>query len=136
MSEMQTEIEILKVEMRGMVSSITQLGVKMDSMLAIQTQIVRLQEQQDNSRLAMDRAFTSIREVEVRADATEAKLTQSLSFIRGALFVSALVFSGLQWYVLKQFESVGKTNDMVVAIDRRLYTLETRVWPDLNGARK
>lgn len=133
MTDMQTEVEILKVEMRGMASGMTQLIVKMDSMLAMQTQIVRLQEQQDNARLAMDRAFTTIREVEARADITESKVNQSLSFIRGALFVSALVFSGLQWYVIKQIESASKAGDVIAAVDRRLFTLETRIRPDTHG---
>ena len=136
MTDMQIDVEVMKADMRSMSTALTQMGVKMDSMLAMQTQLVRLQSEQDNARSAMDRAFTNIREVETRADSTEAKVNQSLSFIRGALFVSALVFSGLQWYVIKQIENVSKANDTLAAVDRRVFTLEARLYPDTNGRPK
>lgn len=133
---MQTNVEVLKSEMRGLQASVADIGAKMDLLLSMQVQIVRLQEQQDNTKEAVTRVFSNMREDRQRIGQTESTVHRTLSFVRGGALVGAVLFAFAQWYVLQQLNVIDKLDTTMGAVDRRVITIESRLWPDIAGGRK
>ena len=104
--------------------------------LSMQVQLVRLQEQHDHTRQALDRAFSTIRDTRARSDDTENKVIRMLSFVRGGAAVGAVLFAFTQWYVLEQLAALQQVVDRVSAIDRRVISIEARTLPVEAGGPK
>lgn len=133
---MDTDVEVLKAEMRNLQTSVSEVGAKLDVLLGMQIQLVRLQEQHDHTRQALDRAFSSLKDTKTRSEETEGKVAKALSFVRGGALVGAMLFGFAQWYVLQQLEIIKQVEANVTAIDRRIISIEARVWPDVAGGSK
>jgi hypothetical protein len=129
MPDMQTDVEVLKSELRGLQASMSDLSAKMDMMISMQVQLVRLQEQQDSIRQALDRAFVSIREHRVAASAVETHLHKAMGFIKGGALVGALLIGFVQWYVIDQINTLK-------AVERRVTIVESKLWPNVSGGDK
>lgn len=133
---MDTDVEVLKAEMRNIQTSMSEVGAKLDVLLGMQIQLVRLQEQHDHTRQSLDRAFSSLKDTKTRSEETEGKVAKALSFVRGGALVGAMLFGFAQWYVLQQLEVIKQVEANVTAIDRRIISIEARVWPDVAGGSK
>lgn len=126
MPDMQTDVEVLKSEMRGLQAGMSDLSAKMDMLISMQVQMVRLQEQQESTRQGLDRAFSSIRETRQASTAMETQVHKALSFVKGGALVGALLIAFVQWYVIDQINTLK-------AVERRLTAVETKLWPDVAG---
>ena len=136
MDQMNTDVEVLKADMRNLQTSVSEVSAKMDMLLSMQVQLARLQEQHDHTRQAVDRAFNSLKDTRDRSEQTEGKVAKALSFVRGGALVGALLFGFAQWYVLQQLEIIKQVEANVTAIDRRIISIEARAWPDVAGGSK
>jgi len=128
--QMQIDIEVLKTELHNVRCAVSDIGAKMDILLALQTQIVRLQEQHDNVRQALERAFVGLNEVREVAETTETKLMTAKAFFRGAVFVGFILFGFAQWYVLQQLEKLQEIAVYAEDYNLRLTLMERALWPD------
>lgn len=133
---MQIDIEVLKTEIRGLQTATSEVGAKMDMLLGMQVQIVRLQEQHDSTKQSVDRAFNSLREMGGRVQGTESTVHKVLSFVKGGALVGALLFGFAQWYALEKLAVVDRIDADLSVIDRRMISVEAKIWPDTVGGRK
>ena len=123
---MQIDVEVLRAEVQHVRSAVSDIGAKMDILLALQAQIVRLQEKHDNATQAIDRAFKSLKEVKDLAESTHDRFAAAKSFFRGALFVSFVLFGFAQWYVLQQLGALDELAKKATNFDIRVTLLERR----------
>lgn len=131
MPDMQTDIEVLKTEVRSLQTGVSEVAAKMDIILSMQVQIVRLQEQHDGHRQAVDRAFAAIREQKIQVR----EFNRLTSFIKGGALVATLLFAFVQWYVLGQIKTLERVDADVKALDRRTSSVESKLWPDLRSSK-
>jgi hypothetical protein len=125
--EMATDIEVLKVEVQGLHRAITDVSVKMDVLLSLQVQLVRLQEQHDNTRKALDRAFEKIRDVSEESTATANRINTTQALVRGAAGVGVLLFAFAQWYAMSKIEAIEGNTALIQIIDRRIGKIENQI---------
>lgn len=135
MTDVNVDIEVLRSEIGALRSNVSEVGAKMDMLLAMQVQLVGLQKDIEHTRASVDRAFEGLRTTRDLALATESKLSRAISAVRGAAFVGAILFAFAQWYVLQQIQVVKGASDAIVAIERRLHYIEAKIWPDVVGGR-
>lgn len=133
---MHTDIEVLKTEMRSLQAAVSEVGLKIDMLLSMQVQIGRMQEQHDSTKQAVDRAFSSLRETNNRVQTTESTVHKVLSFVKGGALVGALLFGFAQWYVMQQLTAINRIDADLSIIDRRMISVESKIWPDTVGGRK
>jgi hypothetical protein len=132
MVEMQTDIEVLKTEVRALQAGVSEVAAKLDIVMTMQVQIVRLQEQHDGQRQAVDRAFASIREQSEKIN----EFHRMSSFLKGGALVAAVLFSFVQWYVIGQVRTLEQVNTDLKHIDRRMLAIEAKLWPESAGGGK
>lgn len=135
MTNVHTDIEVLRSEIGALRTNVSEVGAKMDMLLAMQVQLVGLQKDVEHTRLALDRAFDSLRSTRDQAVRTESTLTKTISTVRGAAIVATVLYAFVQWWVLQQFESFDRTVTAVNAVERRLHVVETKIWPDTVGGK-
>ena len=129
---MQTDIEVLKTEVRGLQTGISELAAKIDIIISMQVQLVRLQEQHDNQRQAVDRAFNTIREHKEQISGFQ----QVVGHIKGGALVATVLMAFVNWYVIDQINTLRRVDVDVKAVDRRVTIIESRIWPDVPGGSK
>ena len=127
------EIELLKQELATLTGAVNALGLKVDHIMAMQLQITRLQEQQENSRAAIDRSFKAIEEIKDKSNKTESDLSRAISFVKGSIMVGALLFAFAQWWVLEQLQDMKVIKSDVPVIERRLSLVERDIQRDWSG---
>lgn len=132
MPDMQTDIEVLKTEVRGLQTGISELAAKIDIIISMQVQLVRLQEQHDNQRQAVDRAFNTIREHKEQISGFQ----QVVGHIKGGALVATVLMAFVNWYVIDQINTLRRVDVDVKAVDRRVTIIESRIWPDVPGGSK
>lgn len=124
----ELELPVLRAELSALTRAVdmlgAQLGAKVDQVVSMQVQLVRLQEQQTQSQQAIDRAFMEVRDVESMSKDTDGKVTKALSFVRGSIVVGALLFAFIQWYTLDRLDVIKANSESLVVIERRLSWLE------------
>jgi ribulose kinase len=135
MTDVDVDIEVLRTEIGALRTNISEVGAKMDMLLAMQVQLVGLQKDIEHTRASVDRAFDGLRATKELAKATDIKLSKAVSAGRGAAFVGAILFAFAQWYVLQQLQVIKGTSEAVIAVDRRLHYIEAKIWPDVAGGR-
>jgi hypothetical protein len=127
-SAMETELGVLKNEIEGMHKAFdlfrAEFSSKLDIIMAMQVQVVQLQERYNNAQASIDRAFNAIGELERRGDDTKGYVDKSLGGAKIFAITGALIVGMLQWYFLKQIDSIEATNEMMTTIDRRVAWLE------------
>ena len=128
--EMQTDIEVLKTEVHGLYRAVTDVATKIDMLLAMQVQLVRLQEQHDTTRQALDRAFDALRTVRTKADTTDSRLHAYIAFVRGGALVGAILFGAAQWYMLQQLSTLQEVAKHSNKVNMRLTLVEKQLWPN------
>ena len=132
MPGMQTDIEVLKTEVRGLQSGISELAAKIDIIISMQVQLVRLQEQHDSQRQAVDRAFNALREHKDHISGVH----QVVNYIKGGALVATILMAFVNWYVIDQINTLKRVDVDVKAVDRRVTIIESRIWPDVPGGSK
>lgn len=132
---MNTDIEVLRSEIGALRTNVSEVGAKMDMLLAMQVQLVGLQKDIEHTRASVDRAFDGLHSTKDLAVSTDNKLTKAISAGRGAALVGAFLFAFAQWYVLQQLEAIEASSKAVNAIERRLHYIEAKIWPDVAGGR-
>lgn len=125
------DIRELKGELAGLARSVdqlgAQLGAKIDILVAMQVQLGRMQEQTDQNRQAIDRAFSDIRDNEELSKETDSKVNKAISFVRGLMMAGALLFAFAQWYTIGRLDVIDATSEKLAIIDRRLSWIEVEV---------
>lgn len=132
MPDMQTDIEVLKTEVRGLQTGISELATKIDIIISMQVQLVRLQEQHDSQRQAVDRAFNALREHKEHISGFH----QVVNYIKGGALVATILMAFVNWYVIDQINTLKRVDVDVKAVDRRVTIIESRIWPDVPGGSK
>ena len=132
MPDMQTDIEVLKTEVRGLQSGISELAAKIDIIISMQVQLVRLQEQHDSQRQAVDRAFNALRGHKDHISGFH----QIVNYIKGGALVATILMAFVNWYVIDQINTLKRVDVDVKAVDRRVTIIESRIWPDVPGGSK
>ena len=135
MADVQVDIEVLRTEIGALRTNVSEVGAKMDMLLAMQVQIVGLQKDIEHTRASVDRAFDGLRTTKDLAVLTESRLSKVISAGRGAALVASLLFAFAQWYVMQQLETIKGTSTSVSAIERRLHYIEAKIWPDVAGGK-
>lgn len=124
-------MQVLKGEIAGLTRSVdqlgAQLGAKVDMIIAMQVQLGRLQEQNDQNRQAIDRAFSDIRENEDLSKETDTRVTKAMSFVRGAALVGGALFMFAQWYTQGRLDVIDATTEKLAIIDRRISWIEVEL---------
>jgi hypothetical protein len=136
MLDMQTNVEVLKTEMRGLQTGMSELAAKMDMLISMQVQLVRLQEQHDTHRQALDRAFSSIRVNGEEVRRVDSSFHKAYSFIKGGALVGTLLWGFIQWYVVGQINTLNQVDVDLKAVDRRIAVIESKVWVGTSGDSK
>ena len=135
MADVHTDIEVLRAEIGGLRATVSEVGAKMDMLIAMQVQLVGLQKDIEHTRASVDRAFDALRSTKNLAEATEGRLTKAISTWKGAAAVGVILFAFAQWYVLQQLQVIKDTAMTVSAIERRMHYIEAKVWPDTTGGK-
>ena len=136
MPDMQTDIGVLKAEVKNLAGVISNVGAKMDILLSMQVQLVQLQERHEHAKEQLDAANAKIDAAQALASETAIRMTKYYSFVNGVMLAGALFFSFIQWYVISQIRHVEEMDNAIQAIERRLDSLDSETWfssPDTNG---
>ena len=135
MADVQTDIEVLRAEIGGLRATVSEVGAKMDMLIAMQVQLVGLQKDIEHTRASVDRAFDALRSTNNLAAETDSRLSKAISTWKGAAGVGIILFGFVQWYVLQQLQIIKDTTAAVSAIERRLHYIEAKVWPETTGSK-
>lgn len=133
---MQTDVEVLKTEVGSLRADMAGLNAKMDIVLSMQVQMVQLQERQDTTNKALDRAFDSIRDTRERLQTMESVYHRTWGIARGFFLVGALLMSFTVWYFQEQLATLKKHAVDLQVVDRRMERIEGKLWPDIAGEPK
>ena len=136
MPDMQTDIGVLKTEVKNLAGVISNVGAKMDILLSMQVQLVQLQERHEHAKEQLDTANAKIDAAQALASETAIRMTKYYSFVNGVMLAGALFFSFIQWYVISQIRHVEEMDNTIRAIERRLDGLDSETWfssPNTNG---
>lgn len=136
MADMQTDIGVLKVEVKNLADVISNVGVKMDVLLSMQVQLVQLQERHEHAKEQLDTANVKIDAAQALASETAIRMTKYYSFVNGVMLTGALFFGFIQWYVIGEIQQVEEMDNTIQAFERRLDSLDSKTWlssPDTNG---
>ena len=133
----ETDIQVLESKLTGLTRSFDQMAgqltAKMDSMMSMQLQMARLQEQQAHMQSAQDRMFSVLEKHRIRIEGVETSVGKTLSFVRGTVLVGTVLFIFAQWYAVGQLDVVQETANSVAANDRRIFMLEQERFPTRNS---
>jgi hypothetical protein len=121
---MQTDIGVLKSRLEYLAHSIETVNGKLDLIVQMQVQLVRLQEQFESTRSTLHEAQRDAREVTTRVSLVEHSISDFKSAARGILVVGVVFFSFVQWYVLRQIEQVEANEERIQKNTSRLDLLE------------
>jgi len=128
MSEMQTDIGVLKSEVKALTGLITNINTKMDILLSMQVQLVQLQERHEHTKEQLDAADSRIASVHKLAVDTSTTMTKYHSFVAGVILTGSVLFGFIQWYVVSQINEIKRLNASVQLIERRLDAIGSKTW--------
>ena len=124
----ETDIQVLESKLTGLTRSFDQMAgqltAKMDSMMSMQLQMARLQEQQAHMQAAQDRMFSAHEKHRIRIEGVETSVGKTLSFVRGTVLVGTVLCIFAQWYAVGQLDVVQETAKNVATNDRRIFMIE------------
>lgn len=132
----QTDVEVLKAEIGGLRGSITEIAAKIDFLISMQVQIVRLETQHDTLRRDIDLAFTEIRGSDGEITKINAHVNKAFGGLRVALLAMSLVGVLTNAYLLDKLSTIKQHQDEIKVIDRRVTVLESKLWPDVSGGNR
>ena len=128
MSDMQTDIGVLKSEVKKLADVISNIGAKMDILLSMQVQLVQLQERHEHTKEQLDAANAKIEAAHVLASDTAIRMTRYYSFVNGVMLTGAIFFGFIQWYVIGQIKHIEQMDTSIQVIERRLDSLGVKTW--------
>lgn len=129
----QTDVEVLKTEINGLRGSLTEIAAKIDFLISMQVQIVRLETQQDNHRRDIDAAHTLARNNTDQINGINAYVHKALGGLRVVLLCLTLIGGVAHLFIADKINTLTSVLEDVKVIDRRLTVMESRVWPDTSG---
>lgn len=124
MPTMEADIEVLKAQVKSLCDSVDGISSKIDSVLAMQEAIVRLQEQHGNTREALDRAFKVIGEVRDEVEHISSRISQWTTGGLVAFFLGGVILAMVQWYAMKRDNDIDRAADSMLNLERRIAWLE------------
>lgn len=124
MPTMEADIEVLKTQVKTLCDSVDGISSKIDSVLAMQEAIVRLQEQHGNTREALERAFKLIGQVREEVDQSSSRISQWGTGGLVAFFLGGVIVAMVQWYAMKRDNDIERMGDTLISIERRIAWLE------------
>lgn len=124
MPTMEADIEVLKTQVKSLCDSVEGISSKIDSVLAMQEAIVRLQEQHGNTREALERAFKIIGEVRDETEHTASKINQWATGGIVAFVLGGVIVGLVQWYAMKRDNEIDRLGDTLVGMERRISWIE------------
>ena len=122
--QMQTAIEVLKTRLESLTNSVNHVNDKLDLIMQMQVQIVRLQEQFDTTRTTLLSAQADTKALCDRIKANEASVADIKTSAKTAFFVGAILFGVIQWYVIRQISEIDTNATLLSEMDRRLFVIE------------
>lgn len=121
------DISVLKTEIASLHRSIDTLSGKMDQVMAIQVQIVKLQEQHSTTRQGVDRAFIEIRNIEASVkDVAEdlqdvgGRLNTFVSRVGGGMLIAGILLAAINWFFVRQMDVIDRTAERQITTEQRL----------------
>lgn len=125
--QMQTDIEVLKSEVMGIKEAVSGVASKMDMLLALQVQLVRLQEQHDTTRKTLESSFDAIHDIRERVEKSEGRISTAIGVIKGGLIIGTFLFSFTLWYVQDQLHNLKEVAKQANSFDMRLTIMESEL---------
>ena len=122
--EMHTDIEVLKSRIEVLTQTVGHVSDKLDLIMQMQVQLVRLQEQFENARHSIDRAHTATQSAQARISDIDISIGSFKSTAKTVLIISGFIFSIVQMLVVGQLDRIRDNSMTLVAIERRLIKLE------------
>ena len=120
----ETDVKVLKSELSALTVAVERMSAKLDAVVTLQVETAKMQTEQRQHSEALERAFRAIGENRGRTGELETKVTKSMAFVRGAMFVGALLFGFVQWYALDKISDLKWVGSQLNVIDRRVLVLE------------
>lgn len=134
------DIEVMKSELQALRSDVHGIDTKMDVIIQMQVSITQIQERQESQRIAIDRAFTAIKETREIAHTAKAEIARLVSFAKGGVAIGVLLMGFTNWYLLGQVEKIDRIDKVsksaYFALERRLIFMENKLWPDMRPGEK
>lgn len=131
---MQTDITILKNQQDALKESIGEVNAKLDILVRMQIDIVKLGEQHNHSQQAIDRAFQVINEhgrdlesTESKISAVDLKVNKASNMFKGGMAVAGVLYAIIQYMALQQIDQTKWLTQQANLIDRRVLLLESRI---------
>lgn len=129
--EQVRDIAELKTQISNMAADVTSVVKKLESIDAVQREVIRIQQEQTDHRESIKRAFDRI-EVSERAGGTLKESTERwINRGVGAWFVGAILMCFIQALILDRVKSYENTQDAhtasLVTIDRRISWMEYEI---------
>jgi hypothetical protein len=132
---MQTDVEVLKSEIGGLRGSITEIAAKIDFLISLQVQIVRLETQHDTLRRDIDEAFSEIRGNDSDIGKINTHVNKALGGLRVLLLALTVLGAAANLYLVDKMVVLKENQDEIKVIDRRITVLESKPWPELTGGK-
>ena len=133
--DMQTDVEVLKSEIGGLRGSITEIAAKIDFLISLQVQIVRLETQHDTLRRDIDEAFSEIRGNDSDIGKINTHVNKALGGLRVLLLALTVLGAAANLYLVDKMVVLKENQDEIKVIDRRITVLESKPWPELTGGK-
>jgi len=118
------DIQGLKVGLASVTNSVDKMSAKLDTIMAVQIEVAKLQSEQRQLTSSLERAFSAIGDNRLRITTLEDKVTRSFGFVRGAMFFGAILFAFIQWYAIDQVTELRAVGPQLTAMDRRILLVE------------
>ena len=129
----QTDVEVLKAEINGLRGSLSEIAAKIDFLISMQVQIVRLETQQDTHRRDIDMAHALARENTTQISNINTYVNKAFGGLRVIMLCLTLVGAVSHLFIADKINTLSSAVEDIKAIDRRLTVMESKVWPNTSG---
>lgn len=116
MGDMMPETEIIKTEINALKRMMDRFDQKLDSLVALQIQMVELRGDHGATKAGLERAFDAIDNIK-HQQASTGKL---LNKIMGGAIAAAVLIGVVQWFLLRELQEYDNMKKDVNSMSRRL----------------
>lgn len=118
------DVRVLKAEMSAVTTAVERMTAKLDTLVTMQVEVGKMQTELRQHSEALERAFKAIGDNRGQVGKVDSEVHRSLAFIRGALFVGALLLSAGTWYAKDRLNDMKIISTQLTAVDRRVLMVE------------
>jgi hypothetical protein len=136
MSDMQTDVEVLKTELRNVLSSVVAVSAKVDILISLQGQLIRLEAEQGTHRRDIDNIGDSVRVVSTHLTEVDAHKNKAIGGLRVLILAGGLIIGLAQFYMIEKVRYIENNTTEIKYMDRRMAAIEAKLWPDTSGGAK